>query len=191
MRRDGRAEQRQHADRRVHGRHRSRGASPPPAGNVRLNLLLLAVGKLRPCYREACDDYLRRLRHYGPVAEREIRAAGRAATEALQRSEEADRLARAIPEGSSVIALDRGGAAWSSEELARKLSAWREAARPLVLLIGGAVGLDPGVLRRASQRWSLGPLTLPHELARVVVLEQWYRAWTILRGEPYHKGGSA
>jgi len=122
------------------------------------------------------------------VAEREVRAGGRSATEALRRREESRRLAKAIPADAAVIALDRAGTPWSSEELARRLDRWRSEARPLVLLIGGAFGLDPELLRGARQRWSLGPLTLPHELARVVVLEQWYRAWTILRGEPYHHG---
>jgi 23S rRNA (pseudouridine1915-N3)-methyltransferase len=83
------------------------------------------------------------------------------------------------------------GSLWSSEELARRLDQWRSAAAPLALVIGGAFGLEPGFSARARFRWSLGPLTLPHELVRVIVLEQWYRAWTILRGEPYHKGGTA
>jgi 23S rRNA (pseudouridine1915-N3)-methyltransferase len=149
--------------------------------------LLLAVGKLRPCYRAACDDYLARIARFGPVREREVRAAGRAATPALARREEALRLVAALPERAHVVALDRSGTAWSSEELAGRLDRWRVAARPLVLVIGGPEGLDGGVVAQAAERWSLGPLTLPHELARVVVLEQWYRAWTILRGEPYHK----
>lgn len=92
-----------------------------------------------------------------------------------------------VPARALVIALDREGTAWSSEALARALDGWRQAARPLVLVIGGSTGLDEAVLSRADHRWSFGPLTLPHELARVVALEQWYRAWTILRGERYHK----
>lgn len=87
-----------------------------------------------------------------------------------------------------MIVLDRRGSAWSSEELARKVSGWREGGKAVVLVIGGASGLDPEFVRSADVRWSLGPLTLPHELARVVVLEQWYRAHTILHGLPYHKG---
>jgi 23S rRNA (pseudouridine1915-N3)-methyltransferase len=58
----------------------------------------------------------------------------------------------------------------------------------VVLLLGGSHGLGPAVLEQAAERWSLGPLTLPHELARVVVLEQLYRAFTMLEGHPYHKG---
>ena len=148
---------------------------------------LLAVGKLRPGYRTICDEYLRRLSRYGPVVEREVREAQGAATPALRRREEAVRLEDAVPAGARVVALDREGSAWSSEELARRLARWRESGVPLALMIGGAFGLDAGLIERAAARWSLGPLTLPHELARVVVVEQWYRAWTILRGEPYHK----
>jgi 23S rRNA (pseudouridine1915-N3)-methyltransferase len=93
-----------------------------------------------------------------------------------------------VPAGATLILLDREGSAWSSEELARRLAGWRVAAAPLVLAIGGTPGVEPAFAAGAAHRWSLGPLTLPHELARVVVLEQWYRAWTIIRGEPYHRG---
>ncbi len=92
-----------------------------------------------------------------------------------------------LPDRALVVALDRAGTAWSSEALAKALSKWQETSRPIVLVIGGSTGLDDAVLARADHRWSLGPLTLPHELARVVVMEQWYRAHTILRGEKYHK----
>jgi 23S rRNA (pseudouridine1915-N3)-methyltransferase len=87
-----------------------------------------------------------------------------------------------------MVALAREGAGWTSEELARRLEGWRVAARPLAFVLGGSHGLAAEVLAAAEARWSLGPLTLPHELARVVVTEQVYRAFTILRGEPYHKG---
>ena len=148
---------------------------------------LLAVGKLRPCYREACDEYLRRLTRYGPVEEREIREAGRAATPELRRREESARITARLPGRATVIVLDGTGSAWSSVELARRLEGWRLSAGPVALVIGGAFGLERALVDDAAQRWSLGPLTLPHELARVIVLEQWYRAWSILRGEPYHK----
>ena len=119
--------------------------------------------------------------------ELEVREAGRASTAELRRTEEAARLTRAVPTGARLIVLDRGGSSWSSEELAQRLERWRDQGSALALVIGGAFGLAPEFVTRAAERWSLGPLTLPHELARVIVLEQWYRAWTILRGEPYHK----
>jgi 23S rRNA (pseudouridine1915-N3)-methyltransferase len=150
---------------------------------------LVAVGKLRPYFRQACDDYLRRLSRYGAIAEREVKESGRAATPGLRVKQESDRVEAALPPRATLVVLDRTGTAWSSEELAVRLDAWRMAAAPLALVIGGAYGLAPELTRRAAARWSLGPLTLPHELARVVVLEQWYRAWTILKGEPYHKRG--
>ncbi|HET8649442.1 MAG TPA: 23S rRNA (pseudouridine(1915)-N(3))-methyltransferase RlmH [Gemmatimonadales bacterium] len=151
-----------------------------------MEITLVAVGRLRPSYRAACDDYLRRLRRYGRISEREVKEASRAPTPAVQQSQEAERLRAALPAGASVVALDRLGEAWSSEELARRVTQWQLAARPVALVIGGSTGLAPELLAGAA-RWSLGPLTLPHELARVVVTEQLYRAFTILRGEPYHK----
>ena len=148
---------------------------------------LLAIGKLRPSLRAACDDYLKRLRRYGPIGESELREAGRIGNPLLRRREETARLAARVSSGDTLVVLDRMGSAWTSQELARRLQRWRQAARPVTLVIGGAVGLDPASLPAGALHWSLGPLTLAHELARVVVLEQWYRAWTILRGEPYHR----
>jgi len=147
---------------------------------------LVAVGKLRPSFRDVSDDYLTRIRRYGPFEEREIREAGRAPSPAARQKEETSRIAAALPAGATVVLLEKGGNSWTSEELAKKLDGWRESSKALALVIGGACGVDPAGLPPIT-RWSLGPLTLAHELARVVVLEQWYRAWTILRGEPYHK----
>jgi 23S rRNA (pseudouridine1915-N3)-methyltransferase len=153
-----------------------------------MDLAVVSVGKLRPYYRNAADDYLRRLRRYATPTEHEIREASRAPTVSLQRAEEAARLETRILEGSTVVALAREGTGWSSRELARQLERWLLAGRPLSLVVGGAAGLDASLIARADARWSLGPLTFPHELARIIVLEQVYRGFTILRGEPYHKG---
>ena len=156
-----------------------------------MDITVAAVGKLRPYYRQAVDDYARRLKRYATVAEHEVREASRAPNLTTQLAEEAQRLNARIPDGSSLVALTRDGAGWSSSDLARQLDRWLLLSRPLVLVVGGSRGLDSSVLSRASARWSLGPLTLPHELARVVVVEQLYRAFTILRGEPYHKGAGS
>jgi 23S rRNA (pseudouridine1915-N3)-methyltransferase len=153
-----------------------------------MDLVLLAVGRLRSSYREACDDYLRRLNRYTKAREVEVREASRAPTVEAQREEEAGRLLARAPRGATLVALARQGSPWTSEELARRVEGWRIASRPLAFVIGGSRGLAPGVLDTAAGRWSLGPLTLPHELARVIVAEQLYRAFTIIRGEPYHKG---
>ena len=152
-----------------------------------MDLVILAVGRLRSSYREACDDYLRRLSKYAKAREVEVRESSRAPTPDIQREKEAEHLLARAPGGATLVALAREGRAWTSQELAGRMEGWRIAARPLAFVIGGSYGLAPGLVRSAAARWSLGPLTLPHELARVVVMEQWYRAWTILRGEPYHK----
>jgi len=150
-----------------------------------VEVALLAVGRLRPACRELCDDYLKRLARSARMAEREVRESRRPAAEG--RREEGRRLLEQVPERASLVALDAGGTAWSSEDLARQLDRWRVSARPLAFVIGGSTGLDPAVLERADRRWSLGPLTLPHGLARVIVCEQLYRGFSILEGKPYHK----
>lgn len=153
-----------------------------------MQVTLLAVGKLRPAYREACDDYLRRLGRHQAIEEREVREAGRAGSVERQRAEEAERLLKHLSSAMHVVLLDLDGRRWTSEQVAERFEGWRTAARDVAVIVGGAVGVDPTILARANEAWSLGPLTLPHELARVVVAEQLYRAMTILRGEPYHKG---
>jgi 23S rRNA (pseudouridine1915-N3)-methyltransferase len=153
-----------------------------------MNIDIVAVGKLRPFYRSAADEYARRLRRYARVSEHEVREASRAPNAAAQYAAEASRLRSRISHGSTVIALSREGVRWSSRELAGQLERWLMSSRPISLVIGGSQGLDPSFLAKSDTRWSLGPLTFPHELARVIVLEQLYRAFTILRGEPYHKG---
>lgn len=136
---------------------------------------VVAVGRVRDAaLRAACDGYLERLSHYAKVEEAEVK-------------DEA-RLLGTVSAGTRLVALSRTGDAWSSRDLARETERWEREARDVTFAIGGATALPPDVLQRADQVWSLSALTLPHELARVVVLEQLYRAHTIRRGEPYHRG---
>ena len=86
--------------------------------------------------------------------------------------------------------MTRAGRSEDSARFAGRVAGWQRAARDVALLIGGAFGLDPAVLGQCDAQLSLSPLTLPHELARLVLLEQLYRAGTILKGEPYHKGST-
>jgi 23S rRNA (pseudouridine1915-N3)-methyltransferase len=153
-----------------------------------MRLVLVAVGKLRAPLRDVADDYLRRLRRFITVEERELREAGRAGNDEAQRTTEGERILDAVSAETPLILLDQRGTMWSSEQLADELERWRTEARNRALVIGGAAGVAPAVAGRAEKRWSLGPLTLPHEIARVLVIEQLYRASTILRGEPYHRG---
>jgi 23S rRNA (pseudouridine1915-N3)-methyltransferase len=156
-------------------------------------LYLVAVGRLRDAaLRDTCDGYAARLRRYTRFEVREVREAGRRARDPdTVRRLEGEALLEAVPKGARGFALTRDGRAITSEDLAQSLASWQEQARDVALIIGGAHGLHPCVLERAEGTISLSPLTLPHELARVVLTEQVYRAFTILRGEPYHKGTGA
>ena len=100
---------------------------------------------------------------------------------------EALRLVRAIPAGDILVALDERGELATSAALAERLGSWRDAGRDVTCLIGGADGLDAGILGRADWRLALGRLTWPHLLVRLLLMEQLYRASTILAGHPYHR----
>jgi 23S rRNA (pseudouridine1915-N3)-methyltransferase len=137
---------------------------------------VVAVGRIRnAALRAACDEYLSRLQHYTKIEEREVK-------------DEA-RLSETIAGAMRLVALSRVGEPWSSPELAQRTARWDQEGREVAFAIGGADGLPRGVIERAEAVWSLSALTFPHELARVLVLEQLYRAFTIRRGEPYHRGG--
>ncbi len=109
-------------------------------------------------------------------------------TVALARQEEGRRILKAIPKGAVVVALDRGGACWSTEALSRQLTDWLADGLDRALLIGGPDGLAEACLARTAHCWSLSALTFPHPLVRVIVAEQIYRAWSLTRGHPYHRG---
>ena len=135
-------------------------------------------------------EYVKRLSHELPLELIEIKPGmrGKGRDDARAIADEGAVMLAALPRDTHVIALDGRGATWSSEQLAAQLANWRMAGRDLAFLIGGPDGHARDVLQRADQRWSLGPLTLPHMLARLVVAEQLYRAVTILSGHPYHRG---
>lgn len=155
-----------------------------------MEVSIIAVGRLRDAaLRDTCARYVDRIGRYARVAVREVRAAGRREREAAHaRRLEATALLQAVPRGARLIALTREGRTLTSDAFARLLDQWQQDARDVAVVIGGAHGLDAQVIAAAEDRLSLSPMTLPHELARVVLLEQLYRACTILRGEPYHKG---
>ena len=155
-----------------------------------MKVTLLVVGKVRGPMADPIREYEQRIRHYFSLQVVEVKEApggGRRSPEEV-RAAEGERLLARVPPGSEVIALDRRGTQWSSEELAHHLESLAVSAHPgATLVIGGAYGLSPQVLERADRKLSLSAMTLPHELARLVITEQLYRAGTILRGEPYHK----
>jgi 23S rRNA (pseudouridine1915-N3)-methyltransferase len=150
---------------------------------------IVAVGRLKGWTAEGCDDYLARLRRYFPVEVIEVPEEDmnrHRAREVL--AMEGERLLMRLPAGAHAVALDRErGKEPSSVELARKLSSLGVSGRSHVaFVLGGPLGLSPEVLQRADEHLSFGPITLPHALARVVLLEQLYRAVKIARGERYH-----
>jgi 23S rRNA (pseudouridine1915-N3)-methyltransferase len=131
--------------------------------------LVLAVGRLRPPFTDDVDHYEKLLRRQARVEIVEVR--------------EDEALERRIPERAYVVLLDAGGRELSSEAFAAFLEQRRQAGLDVVFVLGGPFGTD---LERDDTKLSLGPMTLPHQLARVVLLEQLFRAHKILAGEPYH-----
>lgn len=154
-----------------------------------MRLVVAVVGKARnPALGEAIRDYEKRAARYWPLDVHEIREerASGMPTDKLKEREGA-RLAEKIPTRAQTVACEVGGKALSSEQFAELLQNAREQDRDVAFLIGGAFGLSASVSSASSMKLSLAPWTLPHELARLVLAEQIYRAGTIVRGEPYHK----
>ncbi|MEX2631880.1 MAG: 23S rRNA (pseudouridine(1915)-N(3))-methyltransferase RlmH [Tistlia sp.] len=155
-----------------------------------MRLSLLAVGRLRGGPTAALyDDYAGRLRGQplGPLTLREVEEKRPLAAEALK-AREAELLLAVCPTGARLVALDGGGRALASAALAETLGRWRDEAVPeTAFAIGGAEGHGAALLARADLTLSLGPMTWPHLLVRVLLAEQLYRADSILSGHPYHR----
>lgn len=156
-----------------------------------MKVAVVAVGRVRGALAAPVEEFEARARRYFPLEVVEVKEepASRGRSAEQVKDEEGKRLLARIPAGVEVVALHRKGSAWSSERLARHLQELAVRASPgVAFVIGGAFGLSDELLRRATHLLSLSAFTLPHELARLVLAEQLYRAGTILRGEPYHKG---
>ncbi len=150
-------------------------------------LQIVAVGKLRPPHNGAGRMYEDRIRERVGLRIDEVAAEKLQHGEALVMRREAERIRPRVLDGAWTVALDSTGRVpASSEALAAWLGTRLEVPRPTSFLLGGAAGLDPDLVSGADERLSLGPLTLPHQLARVVLAEQLYRALCILAGHPYH-----
>ena len=155
-------------------------------------VLILAVGHKPPAWvSEACVDYLGRFGRRLKVELKEIapvrRGPGGPGGRAAALAQEDAKLLGALPDGAFPVLLEPRGQMFDSPGLAAALSGWLMRGSPLALLIGGADGFGPQVLARAPTRWSLSALTFPHMLARVMVLEQLYRAFSLLHNLPYHR----
>jgi len=153
-----------------------------------MRVTLAVVGKPRDAaVAAAIREYEARAARYWPLDVHEVREEpARSGVAHTVRQREGERLAARCL-GAQVIACDEAGDRMTSEEFAAWLQRERERARDIAFVIGGAFGLDPAFRASAVRRIALAPWTLPHELARLVLAEQLYRAGTIVRGEPYHK----
>lgn len=142
-----------------------------------MRLWVVAAGKMkeRPL-RQQADEYLGRIGHYCRIDELETR--------------DESGLEKAVPPGARLVALEVLGRAYTSEQFAKKLESWGSQGKgEVAFVIGAAEGIPEALSRRADERISLSTMTLPHRLARVVLYEQIYRGFSILRGEPYAREG--
>ncbi|XEC95065.1 23S rRNA (pseudouridine(1915)-N(3))-methyltransferase RlmH [Paenibacillus tarimensis] len=159
-----------------------------------MNIQIAAVGKLKEKYLvQGIAEYAKRLGPYvklqlTEVPDEKAPETMSAAEEAQVREREGERLLAQIKPDAHVIALSIDGELWSSEDLAAQLDRLATYGRSnLAFVIGGSTGLAPAVLQRAQQKLSFGRMTFPHQLMRLILIEQFYRAVKINRGEPYHK----
>lgn len=156
-----------------------------------LHITIIAVGKLKERFWvDACGEYLKRLQAYARIDVREVADVdpARAGGEDAAMRTEGEAVLAAIPQRAHVILLAIEGRERSSEGFSARLDELAlQGKSDIIFIIGGSIGVSPDVRKRADERLSFGPITLPHNLARVVLLEQLYRAFKISRGEAYHK----
>lgn len=155
-----------------------------------MKIQIIAIGKKMPDWVSiACEEYLKRLPKDINISFKELALAqrGKNTPASLSIEKEGQAILATIPDQHFVIALDSRGKQWNTEQLSEQLADWRLQGRDISLLIGGPDGLSKDCLQRADITWSLSALTLPHPLVRVLLVEQLYRAWSILNNHPYHK----
>ncbi len=156
-----------------------------------MKVRVVAVGKPARLLSEPIAEYERRAARYWSLDVSEVKEerAHKGTSDETVRNAEAERILQRVPDGFEVIALTRTGDMWSSTRLSQYLQQLAvQGSAGVAFVIGGAIGLGPSVIARATRQLRLSDFTLTHELARLVLAEQLYRAGTIARGEPYHKG---
>lgn len=134
-------------------------------------------------------EFAQRLGKECPLILKEIEPAQRRKTADANifKQEEATKIKQALPKGAYLIALEVGGESWSTEQLSQHFQQWLQQGQDVVFIVGGADGLHEEVLSMCHKKWSLSRLTYPHALVRIILAEQIYRAWSILRNHPYHR----
>lgn len=146
------------------------------------------MGKTRDAHlRALVDDYLKRLSHFVRCEISEFRESP-ASERSVGIDKDSKRISDGLREGAVNVLLDPAGAEWTSPQLAKEIQRWQDSGtKEVTFIIGGPNGVSAELLKRVSKRWSLSRLTLTHEMSRVVLLEQLYRAYTIIHGLPYQK----
>lgn len=155
-----------------------------------MKIKIIAIGKRMPSWvTTAYTEYEKRLRHAFQISLHELNLPTRSKNSDLTKliQQESDNILNVITPTDYVIALDEHGKSWTTTQLATKLEYWQTEQSCLAFLIGGPDGLAADCKQRAQALWSLSHLTLPHPLVRIVLIEQLYRAYSILQGHPYHR----
>jgi len=159
-----------------------------------MNITILCVGKIKEkFYEDAVSEYLKRLSRYASVKIVEVKDEktpedASPKEEALIKKAEGERLLQKLPEDAHVIALTIDGKSFSSPEMASAIENLQISGKShIAFIIGGSLGLSEEVVARANEKWSFSKLTFPHQLMRVILLEQLYRSFRIIKHEPYHK----
>ena len=154
-----------------------------------MHITVVAVGLRQPAWAdEAVRDYLGRFPKDFTVTVKEVKAEPRAGQPAAKLMQlEAERIRKAIPSGDIVVAMDEHGRDFTTMDFAKKVDGWKNEGCGVTFLIGGADGLDPELKKGCRMMLRLSSMTLPHGFARVMLVEQIYRAWSILNNHPYHR----
>ena len=154
-----------------------------------MHITVVAVGLRQPAWAdEAVRDYLGRFPKDFTVVVKEGKAEPRAGQPAAKLMQlEAERIRKAIPAGDIVVAMDEHGRDFTTMDFAKKVDGWKNEGCGVTFLIGGADGLDPELKKGCRMMLRLSSMTLPHAFARVMLVEQIYRAWSILNNHPYHR----
>lgn len=154
-----------------------------------MRLVVAAIGQRQPSWADAAwDDFAKRFPADCRLELKALKAEPRSGRSAEQcRVAEAQRLEAALPKGARRVMLDERGTRMTTAQLAERLQFWRGDGRDVALLIGGPDGLDPTLQTTADETLRLSDLTLPHALARVLLAEALYRAWSVVQGHPYHR----
>jgi 23S rRNA (pseudouridine1915-N3)-methyltransferase len=155
-----------------------------------VHIHIIAVGQKMPAWvYTACDDYIKRLPQEIDLKVKEIALIKRGKNPDIERikRDECNSIIAAMPKDCDLVALEVTGKKLSTEQLATELNNWMQQGRDIAIVIGGPDGFSSELLARARQKISLSDMTFPHPLVRIVIVEQLYRAWSVLNNHPYHR----